>query len=137
MAPVFRTVAAESPGDAEEQTRAASLYRSMATYDAPGDFKNSELAAAIELNVTKAAPRDAGALATVGEIYADRDRFMKAKPHWDRIATVEPGKPDGYIAAATVYWDYYRFDDANRLIADGRRRLAKPNSTARFCSRTQ
>ena len=123
-APLFRTVAAEYPGDAEEQTRAASLYRSLATYDAPGDFKNTELASSLEQNATRAAPRDTGALATVGEIYADRERFGRAKPYWDRIAAVAPGKSDGYLESATVYWDYYRFDDANRLIAEGRRKLA-------------
>ena len=125
-APLFREVAQQYPGEPDFQTRASALYRSLATYDPPGDRKNMEIAAVFEENVTKIAPRDRGALAAVGDIFAERDRFAQAKPLWDRIATIEPGKPEGYLDAATVFWDYYRFEDALRLIAEGRKNLGDP-----------
>jgi predicted Zn-dependent protease len=125
-APLFRAVAAEYPGEVEAQARAASMYRSLATYDAPGNAKDLELAASLEENVVKFAPRDSGALATVGDIYADRELYNKARPFWNRIAAIAPGQADGYIEAATVYWDYYRFDDALRFIDDARKRLNQP-----------
>jgi len=94
--------------------RAAMLHRSLGDVDA---------ASAIEMNLAKAAPRDSGALTRLGEMQADRERFAAAKPHWDKIPAIEPGKSEGFIEAATIYWDYFQFDDALRTINDGRRRL--------------
>lgn len=126
-APLFRAASAQYPGDTIQLARAASIFRSLATLDGPGDFKNTEIAAQLQLNVSKADPRGQAASILVGEIYADRERFGVARPYWDRIASIEPGSADGYLAAATVFWDYYRFDDAERLIGDGRKRLASPH----------
>ena len=42
------------------------------------------------------------------------------------MADVEPGRPEGYLEAATVFWDYYLFDDALRMIDEGRNRLGNP-----------
>ncbi|MGH9664612.1 MAG: hypothetical protein ACRD9L_09340, partial [Bryobacteraceae bacterium] len=36
------------------------------------------------------------------------------------------GKSGGYLDAATVFWDYYRFGDALRLIGDARRKFDNP-----------
>ncbi len=125
-APLLKTVAASYPGDAERQQQAASIYRSLATYDSASNVQNTETAAALEQNAIQSAPRDVAALTRTGEIYADRELFAKAQPFWNRIAQVEPGKPDGYIDAATVSWDYYRFDDALRLITEARQKLKNP-----------
>ena len=77
-------------------------------------------------NLTHGAPRDGESLARVGDILADRELFTRARPYWDRMAQIEPGKPAGYLEAATVFWDYYRYDDALRLIREGRSRLKDP-----------
>ncbi len=42
------------------------------------------------------------------------------------MADVEPGRPEGYLEAATVFWDYYLFDDALRMLDEGRNRLGNP-----------
>ena len=39
---------------------------------------------------------------------------------------IEPGNPAGYLEAATVFWDFYQFDDALRIIAQGRTKLSNP-----------
>src|SRR5260370_34077460 len=104
----------------------ALLDRSLATYDAAGDVKNTRTAASIEQNLTRGTPRDSAALTRLGEIYADRELFSRAKPAWDRITQIRPGEPNGYLEAATIFWDYFRFDDALRLIGDGRRKLDNP-----------
>src|SRR5258708_14551358 len=39
------------------------------------------------------------------------------------MAQTEAGKPERYVEAATVFWDYYFFDDALRLLNLGRTRL--------------
>ncbi len=121
-APLLGGLATEHPGDIELGRRAASLYRSLAAFD-PG---NTELAAGVEQNLARFDARDRAALARVGEVYADRDLLRKARPWWDRIAALEPGKPGGYLEAATVFWDYYQFEHALRLLHQGRRKLNQP-----------
>ena len=113
-APAFAATAADFPADGSIDRRAASLERSLVHTDA---------AAAIEENLHKFAPRDHAAITRIGETYADREAFDRARPWWNGIAEIEPGRADGYIEAATVFWDYYQFDDALRLIGEGRRKL--------------
>ena len=125
-APVMRALMADFPGDADRGSRAASVFRSLATYEAPGDIRNTRIAAGIERNLTREAPRDTGALTRLGEIYADRELFSSAKPAWDRIAQIRPGESSGYVEAATIFWDYFRYDDALRLLDEGRKKLADP-----------
>lgn len=126
-APLLQTLAADFPAEADRCTRAAALFRSLATYDAAGDIRNTRIAAGIEQALTRAAPRDASALTRLGEIYADRELFSRAKPAWDRIPQIRPGEPSGYLEAATIFWDYFRFADALRLIGDGRKKLSDPS----------
>jgi tetratricopeptide (TPR) repeat protein len=125
-APVMQTLAADFPADAGLANRAASIFRSLATYDAPADLHNTRIAAAVERSLTLATPRDNAALTRLGEIYADRELFSRAKPAWDRIAQIQPGTPNGYLEAATIFWDYFRYDDALRLLGEGRQKLADP-----------
>jgi Flp pilus assembly protein TadD len=113
-APALKSLAAVYPAEASLDSRAATLHRSL------GDV---ESASSIEANLAKAAPRDSGALTRLGEMQADRERFTAAKPHWDKIPEIEPGKSEGFIEAATIYWDYFQFDEALRTINNGRRRL--------------
>src|SRR5258708_19434167 len=42
------------------------------------------------------------------------------------MARVEPGKSEGYLSAATVYWDYYLFNDALRVIRQARTAFDDP-----------
>ena len=43
-----------------------------------------------------------------------------------RLTSFDPGKPDGYLETATIFWDYYRYDDAVRWIDTARTRLNQP-----------
>ena len=81
----------------------------------------------IEDNLLQANPGDAEIMARIGDIYADRELFAKAAPYWDRIPTIAPGQPGGYLEAASIYWDYFDFDNASRLLNEGRKRLADEN----------
>ena len=125
-APLFQAVVAQYPADAALDTRAATLYRSLATYDAPNNLKNTDAAAALAANLTKYDPRDEKALTLSGEIYADREMFLQAGQPWNRIAEVRVGSADGYLESATIFWDYFRYDDALRLLARGRQQLGRP-----------
>ncbi len=66
-------------------------------------------------------------MARIGDIYSDRELFARAAPYWERIPQVAPGQSAGYLEAATIYWDYFDFKNALRLLAKGRERLADPN----------
>src|SRR5207248_1518528 len=122
-APVFKQLAAVFPGDIELDRRASSVLRSLA----PFDPKDRDAAVAIELNLEKLEPWNRDTLARIGDIYADADLYGKAAPYWKQMATTEPGKPESYLESATVFWDYYMFDDAQRTLQDARRKAG--NST--------
>jgi hypothetical protein len=116
-APALEAVAARFPGDAAVVYRAASLDRSLG---------NTQRAVAFSEKLYQFDQRDHKALTKTGEIYADREEYSKARPYWDRIARIEPGRKDGYLEAATIFWDYYQFDDALGLIDQARGQAANP-----------
>lgn len=111
------------PADFEIGRRASAVYRSLAYFDS----RNTELAVAVEQNLLKADAGSRETLARIGDIYADRERFEKAAPYWNRMVETEPGSQAGYLDAATIYWDYFDFDNALRLLNDGRAKLGRPD----------
>ncbi len=122
-APILRSLAWQYPAEFEIARAASSVCRSLAYFD-PAD---TAVAAKIEDNLLQANPGNTEILARIGDIYADRDQFAQAAPYWERIPQVSPGQPGGYLDAATIYWDYYDFENALRLLKLGRNRLADPN----------
>lgn len=122
-APILKSLAMEYPAEAETAHTASSVYRSLAYFE-PSDTAS---AAKIEDNFLKANPGDTETMARIGDIYADREQFAQAAPYWERIPQVAPGQSSGYLDAATIYWDYFDFDNALRLLASGREKLANPS----------
>ena len=121
-APVLLALSTSLPRDAGHSDRIASVHRSLA-------YKNpfyTDAATAILEASHRYDPRDRELLARIGDTFSDRELFESAAPFWERMPAVEPGKPEGYLEAATVFWDYYRFDDALRLMEQGREKLGKP-----------
>lgn len=118
-APVIAGVAREYPAEAGLGDRASSLYRSLAYFDP----RNTEVAVELESNLLRYAPDDRQRLARIGDIYSDRELFAKAAPYWNKMPETEPGRPQSYEDAATVFWDYYFFEDALRLLDRGRTNL--------------
>ena len=122
-APWMRALSESTPGNLTQATRAAALYRSLAAFDA----KDTAVAAALAVNMHRYDPGNRDTLARIGDIYADRELLERARPYWNRMAQTAPGNPASYLDAATVFWDYYRYDDALRLLDRGRTRLGDPN----------
>ena len=118
-APLLKSLAAQYPADAAIAQTASSIYRSLAYYEPA----NTAIAAKIEDNLLQANPRNTEILARIGDIYSDKERFGDAAPYWERIPQVSPGQSSGYLEAATIYWDYYDFENALRLLNKGRERL--------------
>ncbi len=122
-APVLRALAAQYPADAETTQTASAVYRSLAYFE-PAD---TEVAAKIEDNLLQVNPGNSEIISRIGDIYADRDLFAKAAPYWNRIPMIAPGQSAGYLEAASIYWDYFDFDNAIRLLNEGRKKLGDEN----------
>ena len=121
-APAARALASAYPGRREFAAKASALYRSLAAYY-PQD---TDIAIALADYEQRADPRDQSILARMGDILADRELFARARTFWDRMPAEQPGKPQAYLDAATVYWDYYRYDDALRWISAARKKFDDP-----------
>ena len=122
-APVLKSLAAQYPAEKEIAANASSVYRSLAYFN-PAD---TAIAAKIQDNLLQANLTDTETMARIGDIYSDREQFTQAAPYWERIPQVAPGQPGGYLEAATIYWDYFDFDNALRLLGKGRTSLGNPN----------
>ena len=122
-APVLRALAAQYPADPETGQTASAVCRSLAYFE-PAD---TEVAAKIEDNLLQANPGNSEIMSRVGDIYADRDLFAKAAPYWNRIPMIAPGQAAGYLESASIYWDYFDFDNALRLLNEGRKKLGDEN----------
>ena len=93
-------------------------------------------AVAIEKNLLLADPANTDRLARIGDIYADSQstalavsaqaQLAAASPYWRRIPTIHPGQPDGYLQSATIFWDYFQFDDALAQLAAARKQFHSP-----------
>ena len=122
-APVLRSLAEQYPAAPETAHTASAVYRSLAYFE-PAD---TVIAAQIEENLLQANPGNREIMSRIGDIYADRDLFAKAAPYWDRIPETAPGESGGYLDAASIYWDYFDFDNALRLLHQGRKKLGDEN----------
>jgi predicted Zn-dependent protease len=122
-APVLRALAEQYPADPDTGHTASAVYRSLAYFE-PAD---TEVAAKIEGALLQANPGNSEIMSRIGDIYADRDLFAQAAPYWNRIPTIAPGQSSGYLEAASIYWDYFDFDNALRQLNEGRKKLGDEN----------
>ncbi|HKE07705.1 MAG TPA: hypothetical protein VKB48_07725 [Candidatus Acidoferrum sp.] len=121
-APALQSLAELYPVERELAREASSVFRSLAYFDA----SKTAVATKIEENLLAANPGDTEILARIGDIYSDRELFTQAALYWERIPKVAPGQLNGYLDAATIYWDYYDFENALRLLDEGRKKLGNP-----------
>ena len=125
----LHTLAELYPADRDKDERAVSLFRSLSYSDpTPASL---EQAVAIEQHLLTATPDSPDALATLGDLYAeatatggnDAASIARAAPFWRRIPALHPGTPTGSLTSATVFWDYFQFDDALDEIRAARARF--------------
>jgi tetratricopeptide (TPR) repeat protein len=121
-APVSKAIAESYPADFEMGRRASSLFRSLA----PFNPQYTETAVSIEETLSKCSPGDRDLDIRIGDIYADREMFAKARPYWNRVPGLEPGNSDSFLESATVFWDYFLFGDALRVINEARQKFSNP-----------
>jgi hypothetical protein len=133
-APLLGSLAEAYPADEAIGTQASSVFRSLAYYD----VSQTDRAIAIEKRLLAANPGDMDRMARIGDIYADsgadsgtksiteHENITAAAPYWRRMTSVHPGTSNGYLQAATIFWDYFQFDDALAEIHQARERFRQP-----------
>jgi tetratricopeptide (TPR) repeat protein len=131
-APLLSSVATLYPADPDTGDQAVSLFRSLAYLD-PTTASTSR-AVALETNLVRAEPDSPDRLATLGDLYAEAtstggEDLASAAPYWQRIPQLHPGSTQGYLTAATIFWDYFQFADATAELTAAR---AKFHDSALF-----
>ena len=126
-APLLGSLAKDYPADVEIGDQASSVYRSLAYFDPSLTAR----AVAVEKNLLAYNPGDLDRLARIGDTIADKAsgdarQLAVAAPYWRRMPLVHPGLPDGYLQSATIFWDYFQFDDALAQIAAARKQFHDP-----------
>ena len=121
-APLLKDLAQLYPADSELGHTAAAVFRSLAYYQ-PAD---TETAVKIQENLLAANPGSTQLLADIGDTLADRQFFTRAAAYWNRIPLIRPGETGGHLEAATIYWDYFDFQNALRLLEDSRKKTGNP-----------
>jgi tetratricopeptide (TPR) repeat protein len=56
-----------------------------------------------------------------GEIQAELGDYNRAREEWEQLIALGRGRPETYLDTATIYWDYFQYDDALRTIKALRR----------------
>ena len=127
--PLMGALATLYPADPDLADRVVSLYRSAAYLDPTP--ASTERAVAIETGLLTAFPDSPDRLGTLGDLYAEAtatggEDLPQAAPYWRRIPMLHAGSPAGFLTAATVFWDYFQFDEALAELTAARTRFAQP-----------
>ena len=80
-----------------------------------------EESAAISQSLADAAPSVAAYRTRAGEVQAELGDYVKARAEWEQLIPLARGNQDTYLDTATIYWDYFQYDDALRTIRTLRR----------------
>ena len=58
---------------------------------------------------------------TAGELQAELGDYRRAAVHWEQLLKLGAGDAEVYLNTATVYWDYFQYEDALRVLRALRR----------------
>jgi predicted Zn-dependent protease len=118
----YRGLARQYPGEPQYAGRLADLTRSFGQ-QSDAMFEES---ARVLAGMADIYPANHDYRIKAGEVYAELGDFGKASEQWDRLIKLEPGNRATYLEVATVYWDYYQFDNAIRVFKELRRTSGDP-----------
>lgn len=71
--------------------------------------------------LAEAFPSSADYRTRAGEVQAELGDYERARSEWEQLIALGAGEPETYLDVATVYWDYFQYDDALRTIERLRR----------------
>jgi len=110
--PAYRKLNRIYPNALEFSTRLINFTRSFGQ-------KNSELLSeSADLATVQAdfLPNSAENRTQSGEIYAESGDYDKAHGQWEKLIETAHGDKEIYLDTATVYWDYFQYNDALQTI---------------------
>lgn len=100
------------PNSPEFAERLINLTRSFGQHNR----RFLEESAAISQSLADASPTVATYRTRAGEVQAELGDYTKARGEWEQLIPLARGNEDTYLETATIYWDYYQYDDALRTI---------------------
>ncbi|MCD9186510.1 MAG: tetratricopeptide repeat protein [Pyrinomonadaceae bacterium] len=110
--PAYRKLNEIYPNSPEFSERLISFTRSFGQ-------KNREIlseSATLAKNRADISPSDTVYQTTSGEIFAELGDYKKAREEWRKLIGTERGEKEIYLETATVFWDYFQYDDALETI---------------------
>jgi predicted Zn-dependent protease len=119
----YRELTKLYPGETQYGDRLADLTRS---FGQTSDKLYEESAGTLE-KMAEIYPTNHEYRIKSGEVYAQLGDFKRAGEQWDKLIKQEPGERETYLEIATVYWDYYQYDQALRVFRDLRQTTGDAN----------
>jgi tetratricopeptide (TPR) repeat protein len=105
------------PNSPEFAERLISFTRSFGQHNR----RFLEESAAISRSLADASPSVTAYRIRAGEAQAELGDYAKARAEWEQLIPLARGDQETYLDTATVYWDYFQYDDALRTIRTLRR----------------
>jgi hypothetical protein len=124
--PHYQTLAARYPTEPEIVNTTSDLLRSLGAYD----VRNTATSAKLRDNLAQWNPAARETLTRIGETYADIEAYAAARDAWLRLPASNISDRSLHLEAATVFWDYYLFDDSLKAIQEYRRLANEPAAMA-------
>ncbi|MGH9934597.1 MAG: hypothetical protein ACREAM_00025, partial [Blastocatellia bacterium] len=87
------------------------------------DQRSLDEAAKVGQAMADSSPASAAYRTQAGEIYAELGDYKRAGEQWERLIALRPGDAEIYLDTATIYWDYFQYDDALSALTSLRRRM--------------
>jgi Tfp pilus assembly protein PilF len=110
----YRQLVSLYPGEPQYADRLSDLTRSFGQQS----DKLYEESASVAAQMAEIYPEDHSYRIKAGEVYAGLGDFKRAADQWDKLILLEPGERNTYLEVATVFWDYYQFDQAVRVFKE-------------------
>src|SRR5262249_31748422 len=124
--PHYLTLAARYPTAPEIVNTTSDLLRSLGAYD----IRQTTASANLRENLAQWNPADSETLTRIGETYADIEAYGAARNVWLRLPAINVSDRSLHLEAATLFWDYYLFDDSLKAIQEYRRLANDPAAMA-------
>ncbi|MFN0107234.1 MAG: hypothetical protein ACKVZH_00145 [Blastocatellia bacterium] len=105
------------PNTPEFAERLVSFTRSFGQKDQASLAECSRL----QLATADAAPSSTEHRTRAGEVFAELGDYKRASAEWEKLLRLGAGDEATFLETATVYWDYFQYDDALRVLKAIRR----------------
>jgi len=100
------------PNTVEFAERLIAFTRSLGQHNR----KSLEESATLAHAQAESLPSEAAYRTRAGELQAELGDYQRARGEWEQLIALGRGRPETYLDTATVYWDYFQYDEALRTI---------------------